>query len=509
MGAFPTLMTELHCMILGYCDRSSLHSLSLVSKAIVPVANQFLYREVHWIWSWSKSPPLGLLLRTILNRPELALLIKYARFGIDEWYQDDHSFGYTEEYLEDIPPIQLDAESKAKAKDLLQRMEIPDLPKWNEALEEGSIDALVALLVAQLLSLETLQMAESMVHNSIFMGMMLKHIIKPRSGKFEQLRRVKFSTNQLPYEAAYLNTSIDQVVPLFYLPSLQELEVTVNEPSFSLEKPPSTPSPLRTLRFFQCDFTPKDLGRFLAMTPSVKELHCGFLRDIRIFGEGDRVDFKDLLSALAHTAHTLEALKIEINWHEKNCTNWAVPLRKFGSGCLGSLQRFSSLRRLEIPIALLMGPAPWDKKRLLEILPRSLRLLILTDDTVTWHTVPKPPIQEYGTDHSMQDVIDALGEYLRNCEQNAPMLENISLEHYGVPYKGGRVLELGNTPGDRGPSQPEQLRSIAEASGVGIWVGFIRSLKGEGSHRASVKVYDPKEPDKALWESEVPRKIAF
>jgi hypothetical protein len=63
------------------------------------------------------------------------------------------------------------------------------------------------------------------------------------------------------------------------------------------------------------------------------------------------------------------------------------------------------------------------------MLPRNLEKLILKDETVAWKAwVEGPyPYEDHVFDHSLQDIIDVLGDYLRYCAQHAAWLECLTL----------------------------------------------------------------------------------
>ena len=61
----------------------SLSALSCVSKALRRLTEPVLYQRIHFTWDEVRDPPLHLLLRTILNRSELANHIRHV--FLDSW----------------------------------------------------------------------------------------------------------------------------------------------------------------------------------------------------------------------------------------------------------------------------------------------------------------------------------------------------------------------------------------------------------------------------------------
>lgn len=506
MPHLSELSAEILSLILEHCDCTTVHSLSLVSPLLHSFSNQFLYSDIDWIYHHDhrqpRYPPLLLLLRTLLERPKLALFIKRVNL-------DDHYLVYMEDHLKDLVPTgSLDLQTVNAAMTLVSKMGLPQKDRWHTALREGCVDAVIALILSQLSNLETLKLAMCLVDESVFVGMVMTHLIMGRGEAyfFNRLRYIKFAENVQAYDAVDLKTNIDQIAPCFFLPSLNELVFTIHEPDFSpwpLPKslPLKQPSQsLRTLRLYQCNINAEHIAKLVMFAPAIRVLQCGLLRDNRAFDELDKIDFADLCSALLPTVDTLEELTIDIQWCEKNCVIYSMPLSAAGRVPMGSLQHFHSLKRLEIPTALLLGDHPRNSHEPLStLLPPSLRYLCLTDHTVTWesHSERRNPVPPRD---SMYSTIDALAKYLTNRTQNAPFLHHIDLKHEGKHWKGSSLLDPEYVGDVSRPTQAQQLRRIAEANCVAVSVFYMKQMEGKGSRRASLVVYDPENPDQGLVE---------
>ncbi|KAF7589928.1 hypothetical protein BBP40_003508 [Aspergillus hancockii] len=500
MAHLSNLPSEVLYLVLAICDSTTLHSLSLVSRALHHLSNRFLYSHIGWIYHHDerrpRCPPLTLLLRTLLAHSELALLIKRVHL-------DDHCWASMEDHLEDTVPDSLDLQTIDAAMDLINKMGFPQKDRWYAALSERSVDAVIALILAQLESLETLKLALCLVDDSVFVGMVLKHLIMGRGGgSFSSLRYVKFGDNVNGYDALDLQANIDQIVPCFFLPSLKELVVTIHEPDFCSWPPPKEElrqkpqsQSLTTLRLYRCDIDPKHVEKLVTLAPRLKVLHCGFLRHTSASEHSEKIDFADLRSALLPLADTLEELTIDMRWAEKNCDVFSLPPSSAGRVPMGSLQQFHVLKRLDIPTELLLGNLSWHpRKRLSDLMPPSLQTLCLVDNTVTWESSsdrrnPNP------TKNSMQASIDALADYLKGRAQHAPCLQDIVLSYEGRPWEGTSLLDPTYVGSIARPTQPQQLRRIAEASGVAVSVFYTKRIKRGVATRASIIVYDPESPD--------------
>ncbi|GIK06300.1 hypothetical protein Aspvir_001947 [Aspergillus viridinutans] len=502
MAHLSNLPTEVLYLMLAQCDSTTLHSLSLVSRPFHHLSNRFLYSNIDWIYHHDERqpryPPLTLLLRTLLAHPELALLIKRVHL-------DNHYLADMEDHLEDMVPGSFDLQTIDAAMDLINKMGFPQKDRWYTALSEGSVDAVIALILSQLENLETLKLALCLVDDSVFVGMVLKHLIMVRGGgSFSSLRYVKFGDNVNGYDALDIQANIDQIIPCFFLSSLEELIVTIHEPDLcswptlkeELHQKQQSQS-LTTLRLYRCDIDPKHVEKLVMLAPRLKVLHCGFLRHISASEHSEEIDFADLRSALLPAADTLEELTIDMRWTEKNCDVFSLPLSSAGRVPMGSLQQFHILKRLDIPTELLLGNLNRSRhphKRLSDLLPPSLQSLGLVDNTVTWESSsdrrsPNP------TENSMQVSIDALAEYLRDPAQHAPFLRDIVLNYEGRPWEGHSLLDPTYVGNIARPTQPQLLRRIAEASGVAMSVFYTKRIKRGVSTRASIIVYDPENPD--------------
>jgi hypothetical protein len=147
---------DVHLMILEHCNFRTVHSYALVSKGTTPAASRYLYRDLHWgpsgdIYDWSCNT-IQKLLRTLVDRPELALLVRAVNFDVEYIYESDGE----ETYLSKQRTYAANPESIKLAKKLVWRLRLPDAKSWNSALSQTSIDPRIAILLSQLTSMEEL-----------------------------------------------------------------------------------------------------------------------------------------------------------------------------------------------------------------------------------------------------------------------------------------------------------------------------------------------------------------
>jgi hypothetical protein len=129
---------DVHLMILEHCNFRTVHSYALVSKGTTPAASRYLYPDLHWgpsgdIYDWSCNT-IQKLLRTLVDRPELALLVRAVNFDVEYIYESDGE----ETYLSKQRTYAANPESIKLAKKLVWRLRLPDAKSWNSALSQTS-----------------------------------------------------------------------------------------------------------------------------------------------------------------------------------------------------------------------------------------------------------------------------------------------------------------------------------------------------------------------------------
>ncbi|KAL3444678.1 hypothetical protein BJX65DRAFT_310677 [Aspergillus insuetus] len=490
MVVFSALPAEIWSMILGDCDFKAYRTLSLISKDFRSIATPYLYREIHWgclpahLENWS-CKNLQCLVQTLIENPGLAVHVRSLNLHIDYEY----SFEYEEYYLESYPMSQADPDIYAASMVLLQSLSFgDDSTWWSDALDAGNPDAWIALLLSQLGRLQSLTLNAALLHHSTYIAKAFNHLA--RTGHFKYVQRISFGENLQGYEMAGLCIPNELVTPLFGLPSLQELDLTLTDPmiktwDLDVNSPSTT---LRTLRLYRSHITGNDLDGLISLTPGLRELHCGFLRDEREIDMAEKIDYHMLHQALRRVSEMLEILTVDVCWNDKNCAVFGVDFGILGPLPMPSLSEFHALKRLEIPLELLVGKRPWATRTLADALPSNLQFLTLKDERVTWR-MPWGTMYEQtrSRDNDMQDIIDQISGYL-TCSQRQAFLESLTLDLSNGPPFPGDLIDPAT--GRCYSVQVEQLRTLAETARVRLSVVFTRKV-GSGHVSATLVVYDP------------------
>ncbi|KAL4862838.1 hypothetical protein BDV12DRAFT_202656 [Aspergillus spectabilis] len=313
MAAFTTLPIEIQHMVLEVSDFATLRSLALVSKSMRPGANRFLYRELFWgpqghITAWS-CKTVQQLLRSLIEHPQLASLVKHVNLDLDYEY----NFIEQDTHLEDWEPVDSDPQITELGRKLVDRLGLENPKSWYSRLKWTYMDNWIALLLAQLETMETLKLGPSLLHKSTKISAVFGRLIYPGSPHFRRLGHACFGENAQGFEMAGLDFGDAMVVSLFYLPSLQELDLTIDFPAVKYWDIKEPSHSLRTLRLWRCNiFTPDDVDRLLTVAPALETLHLGWNEDIEMFEDNDRFDFANLLPSLGRISNTLEDSTIDV-----------------------------------------------------------------------------------------------------------------------------------------------------------------------------------------------------
>jgi hypothetical protein len=273
---------DVHLMILEHCSFRTAQTYALVSKATAPAASRCLYRDLHWgpsgdVYAWSCNT-IQKLLRTLVNRPELALLVKTVDFDVEYRYEFDSEGTYLAKQR--IYPA--NPRSVKLATKLVQKLGLPEADYWNYALAHTSLDPWIAILLSQLTSIEELTLGPPLLHKSTHIGRMFHHVIHSEPLRYGRLRRVHFADPMAWNYSAGLYFGSELYMPLFHLPSLKELNLTLNTPNFI---PPETACGsrlLKTIRILRSRMiTPETMTNLSKSASYLETLHL----DWSVFNE--------------------------------------------------------------------------------------------------------------------------------------------------------------------------------------------------------------------------------
>ena len=167
--------------------------------------------------------------------------------------------------------------------DMIHEAQFPMESVWINALELGTINVFVALLLSQLTGVETLFLDAEFFTDTKFLGLLFKHVLLSNQGSarlvsaFPVLYHVRFALVKR-FESQGMGRGYsmdrDQVKALFYLPAIEIIEAVVFQQRTSNWPTPSPPiaSKLKILKLPLCELDENGLRRILSATPNLEIL---------------------------------------------------------------------------------------------------------------------------------------------------------------------------------------------------------------------------------------------
>ncbi|KAJ3541422.1 hypothetical protein NM208_g733 [Fusarium decemcellulare] len=368
---------ELLLLTLERLSTADLSSVSMVNKYFRNVAEPILYAQVDLPWDKTNSgrPPIVLLLRTILDRPKVADLIHRMSLLGDDLH-GERPRRYPSPPLVDTTLLQMD-----EAEDMIRRTKLAYAESWVKAVRDGSMDAVVCLLLLQLSRLRFLHVQVNFTKVNKILGMILRAALfepsRHQLPTYEHLREVDFS--QWPRERKpkdYKNTQ--DVLPFVYLPHIRDLSIGIDDTDeLNWPSHPPTSTSIQSLKLSK--LREGSLGTFLSGFTSLRKLQYdwGCQNRIEVTQDPD-LHLDKMASAVSQLGGTLEELIITLDRKPDGSHARRTHRRMNIHGSPDALTGLCKLRWLSIPWLLLMGHLTLGNLR--DVLPKHLESLTLTDD---------------------------------------------------------------------------------------------------------------------------------
>jgi hypothetical protein len=373
---------ELQLSVLNHLSSHDLARLSLVNEGFRRLAQPCLYAEIVLTWSCNQAPALVLLLRALLERHQLASHVRRLEL-VGTGFASNVNLAAVEP-----PPLPVSALPTALAVAHIKGTGVSEADQWIQELQAGACDALVALLLSLLPSLTHLRLDSNFTIESSRIGDVLRCAVQGTQQQHQQqlprlafLRHVTFARRTHEWRHRGVNNAAD-VLPLFSLPAIESLSVSVDNPvswPFTLADSPL----LTSLTLFRLRET-----RLSFLLPSLKSLkklhwHCYYHESLDAHASSHVIDLDAVTGALHHVSETLTELVIEPESEPDYLRGEYEPPGRELKGSLRGMAKMRRLQRLEIPWAFLMGMSPdsalTTDVHLHEVLPPSLEILDLTD----------------------------------------------------------------------------------------------------------------------------------
>ncbi|KAB8073744.1 hypothetical protein BDV29DRAFT_201671 [Aspergillus leporis] len=366
---------------------SEYQALCLVNKHFQTIAEPLLYSKIQFTWqkkhdyysNLEAPPPITQLLRTLLSKPQLAAHITSLHLDGKAYVLHDTRFK--------LPKIHIPKNQLYELIMFIHRTGVPYRDWWSRELHDGSVDALVALLLAQLSSLKYLHLGHAFTRQSVLIGIVLRlAICEPgtyKLGNFQRLQELSFFHRESRDEACdrKIKNTVN-ILPFFYLPNLQHVSASIENPdkwAWLTSHAPVLPK-LKSLDL--TNIREGYLGEILAVTKNLQTLRWKWYYDSGVEDDfiTQTVDLDQIAAALSHVQGTLTDLAITAD-----CQPAAAVGDQFfpgleAVGSLRALVNFDQIKTLQIPLAFLVGFAQDRTKRLQDVIPRNVEFLIITDD---------------------------------------------------------------------------------------------------------------------------------
>jgi hypothetical protein len=357
-------------------DRRDLYALTLVNRHFATISQPLLFKEVDVGWNPKEPSPLTLVIRTLLDRPDLAASVKSLRLD---------GYEFPEREAEVLSTISVTGLNMIKAAGIINGTGAGFADLWSQGVSDGEVDALVALLVLIVPNIRVIYLGIDFCIEVLFLTLMLdrREQSKPDVNlpALEHLTNVTMENHYADLFQEEINFN-DGVLNFLNLPQLKNLSIAISPISAQPWRPDERFQIMANLTFLHLlRASEEQLGAILSLTPRVVHLKwSGYWCPKEEYPEVLRttIDLDKLRIALSRRRRSLQYLALEIVDDTATVVEFIWPMKLTGTYL--RLTDFTNLVRLIIPWVLLMGWCPQDSRPLIEKLPTNLVSLTLTDD---------------------------------------------------------------------------------------------------------------------------------
>ncbi|KAK7908468.1 hypothetical protein PG985_015771 [Apiospora marii] len=444
--------SEIISSILLSCSRADHLRLSRVNKQLNTVANRLLYSTVQFRWTAPDTfealtnPPVTIFLRTILGNPQLAVLVRSLRLV------GNGSFWHHWRAHESLPTRSWAGTGSTvdRAAALVAELPLSYTADWLRGLEVGTMDAIIAFLLTRLQNLRSFVTKANFTKEMSLQMAMLRSALcgrnqvgwPPRSGQLEQVS-ADFYRN---YDVQ-CDTNTDTLLPFFYLPAIQALDLRLDHPARfawpAAAAPDCTTLTSLTLRHVR----ESALKEILSCTKRLAKLDWQFFyseRNMTTLQIGDALlyppiaDLDVLVDALTPIRDTLKDLTIRAHAIQPVQLEYQTPIEVRGS--LEGLVDFPKVERFEVPLPFLAGRlVPNNRFRVSERIPQNLRMLVFNDGLQEFAD-SMLDLDEWNYDEIASNLRDWL--LYEDAGSSTPFMRQLELGLVSGAWEGGLYSKL-------------------------------------------------------------------
>lgn len=371
-------------LVFSYLLPADLANICLVHSQLRTLAEPYLYAGIQLTWDQPQGGrelhphPITSVLRSLLCRPQLATYVRtVSLIG---------SYAHNSTINTGPLKILVSEDELNEPRTFVARTAVAYRHMWLEGLQNGVMDAFVAVLLSQPLHLTSLTIQGSFFCGSRLIGLVFRSMIFESDAYDCGLR---LNLGQL--ETVILQTSCDHfrlhndarntadLLPILYLPSIRKFAATIDNPAtftWPAISPPS-PSRLRNLKLYR--IREPGLGQLLSVTNQIESLHWQWYYFEKAYDEEfctGILDLTQITESLSPVRGTVTDLAISaINQNDPE----PAPLTIRGS--MKGIVEFKKLKKLTVPFVFLVGVWSTDLSRRIDYcLPRNLERLTMTQD---------------------------------------------------------------------------------------------------------------------------------
>ncbi|KAF2227848.1 hypothetical protein BDZ85DRAFT_8490 [Elsinoe ampelina] len=435
--------------ILQYLDTPDLQALSLVSKGTTFDVRHRLYAHIAWTWTETTTPPIAAFVRTILRRPDLAAHVQSVTLG------GDMTPGYPARHrVLRVPTDDLDL---VEAHNAIDDLAVPFAQVWKARVAQGTMDAFLALMVSQLNHLKRLIMKTAFTRSTSILGDFIMFTTahhadssSPRFGHLKELSCMLY-WDFIGTGSFCQGENTDNLLPFFYLPHLETLTVDLDNPD-TIRWPGSRPRLTNLTSLSLSEVRERHLPEILICLPSLQKLHYdwSYHPDLRSRHYTNRLDLSALAASFNHVSKTLTDICLTAACHLGG-DDYTLPELDI-SGSFAGLRDLTRLKKLEIPIAFLLGFQPSTSNRIADILPENLEQLTIRDDLY------EPIVNEFRHEVWLSKwdddaMFEAIVLWIEDVGRTQPLLGRLHLkidemqEGEWLPAMQERLVQLGRQNG--------------------------------------------------------------
>ncbi|KAH3027076.1 hypothetical protein KXV89_007486, partial [Aspergillus fumigatus] len=323
---------------------------------------------------------------------------------------------------------------------------------WIQELRQGSLDAFVALLLAQLSNVRYLYLANDFTRQSALVAICEPvHYGLP---DFRHLRDVSFlKSDGEDYSRDMKVKTTQDVLPFFYLPSVQRMSASIENPDEFTWPAAHLPVPSKLTSLELTIAREAYLSELLALTQNLKTLRWHWYFDYGVIDKFTTpiVNLDWIVAVISRVRGTLTDLTLSAKCGLGGGDQFLPGIKTLGS--LQGMVGFDKLKRLQVPWPFLVGFAQDMTKRLQDVIPRNIEFLTITDDLRPQNedgVVKALPRWEW-TDDAM---LGLLQSWLKDWKACTPHLRDITL------------LLSWNDDNEWSPRMRDQLRELGAHAGV-------------------------------------------